>query len=66
MNLRDAPDNLGHHSELSKKKEIDVLITDKIRTKNRLEIQYNGRNIWEQTAKKLLRNYNTKQGKRNK
>jgi len=29
---------------------------------HRLEIQDNGRNIWEQTYKKLLRTYNSKGG----
>ena len=41
---------------------IDVLITDKIMAMNSLEIQDNGRNIWEQTEKKLLRTYNSKGG----
>jgi len=41
---------------------IDVLITDKILAMNSLEIQDNGRNIWEQTEKKLLRTYNSKGG----
>tara|TARA_R100000995_G_scaffold36442_1_gene16645 strand:- start:167 stop:490 length:324 start_codon:yes stop_codon:yes gene_type:complete len=45
---------------------ISVLITEQLMFKRIFETQDNGRNIWEQTAKKLLRNYNTKQGKRNK
>ena len=35
---------------------IDVLITDKIMAMNSLEIQDNGRNIWEQTEKKIIAN----------
>ena len=45
---------------------ISVLITEQLMFKRIFETQDNARNIWEQTAKKLLRNYNTKQGKRNK
>ena len=41
---------------------ISVLITDKINEMNRFENQDNGRNIWEQTEKKLLRTYNSKGG----
>ena len=45
---------------------ISLLITDRLTAISRFEIQDNGRNIWEQTAKKLLRNYNTKQGNKKK
>jgi hypothetical protein len=41
---------------------IDFLITDKILAMNSLELQDNGRNVWEQTAKNLLRSYNSKGG----
>jgi len=45
---------------------ISVLITDKINEMNKFENQDNGRNIWEQTEKKLLRTYNSKGGGKNK
>jgi len=41
---------------------ISILIMDKIIAMNNFEIQDNGRNIWEQTEKKLLRTYNSKEG----
>ncbi len=41
---------------------ISVLITEQLMFKRILETQDNGRNIWEQTAKKLLRTYNSKGG----
>jgi len=41
---------------------IGVLITDKINEMNRFELQDNGRNIWEQTEKKLLQTYSSKGG----
>jgi len=41
---------------------ISIIITDKIMAMNSLEIQDNGRNVWEQTYKKLLRTYNSKGG----
>ena len=41
---------------------ISIIITDKIMAMNTLEIQDNGRNVWEQTYKKLLRTYNSKGG----
>ena len=41
---------------------ISLILTDKIMAIHRLEIQDNGRNIWEQTYKKLLRTYNSKGG----
>ena len=41
---------------------ISVLITEQLMFKRVLETQDNGRNIWEQTAKRLLRTYNSKGG----
>ena len=41
---------------------ISLILTDKIMAIHRLEIQDNGRNIWEQTEKSLLRTYNSKKG----
>ena len=41
---------------------ISVLITEQLMFKRVLETQDNGRNIWEQTAKQLLRTYNSKGG----
>ena len=41
---------------------ISVLITEQLHFKRILETQDNGRNIWEQTAKQLLRTYNSKKG----
>jgi len=41
---------------------ISLILTDKIMAIHRLEIQDNGRNIWEQTEKRLLRSYNSKGG----
>ena len=41
---------------------ISVLITEQLMFKRVLETQDNGRNIWEQTAKQLLRTYNSKRG----
>ena len=41
---------------------IELLADQKIMDMNRYEIQDNGRNIWEQTAKRLLRTFNSKGG----
>ena len=41
---------------------IEVLFDREIDGINRYLIQDNGRDIWEQTAKKLLRTYNSKKG----
>jgi hypothetical protein len=41
---------------------ISVLITQQLTFMTALETQDNGRNIWEQTAKQLLRTYNSKGG----
>ena len=41
---------------------ISVLITQQLVFQGQLETQDNGRNIWEQTAKQLLRTYNSKGG----
>ena len=41
---------------------ISVLITQQLTFQSVLETQDNGRNIWEQTAKQLLRTYNSKGG----
>ena len=41
---------------------ISVLINDKTIAMNNFEVQDNGRDIWEQTEKKLLRTYNSKGG----
>jgi hypothetical protein len=39
---------------------ISVLITQQLVFQGQLETQDNGRNIWEQTEKSLLRTYNSK------
>ena len=41
---------------------ISVLITEQLMFKRVLETQDNGRNIWEQQEKSLLRTYNSKGG----
>ena len=41
---------------------ISVLITKELTFSNVFETQDNGRNIWEQTEKSLLRTYNSKKG----
>ena len=41
---------------------ISVLITKELTFNNVFETQDNGRNIWEQTEKQLLRTYNSKGG----
>ena len=41
---------------------ISVLITQQLVFQGKLETQDNGRNIWEQTEKSLLRTYNSKKG----
>ena len=41
---------------------ISVLITQQLVFQGQLETQDNGRNIWEQTEKRLLRSYNSKGG----
>tara|TARA_R100000951_G_scaffold114839_3_gene121019 strand:- start:149 stop:478 length:330 start_codon:yes stop_codon:yes gene_type:complete len=43
---------------------IELLANQKLTDINRYEMQDNGRNIWEQTAKKLLRSYNSKKGQK--
>jgi hypothetical protein len=41
---------------------IELLANDRTRMDRIFDTQDNGRNIWEQTAKKLLRTYNSKKG----
>ena len=41
---------------------IEVLANERTMHDNHFDTQDNGRNIWEQTAKKLLRTYNSKKG----
>ena len=41
---------------------IELLANDRTRMDRIYDTQDNGRNIWEQTAKKLLRAYNSKKG----
>ena len=41
---------------------IEILVQQELFNINKLETQDNGRNIYEQTEKKLLRSYNSKGG----
>ena len=41
---------------------IELLVNQELYCIRRLETQDNGRNIYEQTAKKLIRSYNSKRG----
>jgi len=41
---------------------IELLANERSAMDRRFDTQDNGRNIWEQTAKKLLRTYNSKKG----
>ena len=41
---------------------IEILVQQELYCINKLETQDNGRNIYEQTEKKLLRSYNSKGG----
>ncbi len=41
---------------------IELLSNEKTSMNQMFDVQDNGRNIWEQTAKKLLRTYNSKKG----
>ena len=41
---------------------IELLVQQELYCTEKLEIQDNGRNIWEQTEKRFLRTYNSKRG----
>ena len=45
---------------------IELLANEKSELDRHFDTQDNGRNIWEQTAKRLLRTYNSKKGLRTK